>query len=252
MTHANNNMKKVAIIQSNYIPWKGYFDIIHDVDLFIFYDDVQYTKNDWRNRNKIKTSQGLCWLTIPVGSREDRLIYEVEIEEVSWTRKHWETIKQSYAKAPYFKKYQGFFEYVYLNAKWTNLSELNQFLIKTISQDFLGMKTNFGDSREYHPGGRKLERLIDLLLKVEAKLYVSGPSAKGYIEENRFKEVGIELVFKDYSGYPEYPQLFPPFEHAVSILDVLFNCGPAAPDFIWGWREFKPECGQELKIGVSL
>lgn len=245
-------MKKVAIIQSNYIPWKGYFDIIHDVDLFIFYDDVQYTKNDWRNRNKVKTSQGLCWLTIPVGSREGRLIYEVEIEQDIWTRKHWETIKQSYSKAPFFKKYQGFFEYVYLDAKWGNLSELNQFLVKTISKEFLGIGTDFKDSREYHPEGHKLERLIDLLIKVNAELYVSGPTAKGYIEENKFKEAGIELVFKDYSGYPEYPQLFPPFEHAVSILDILFNCGPAAPDYIWGWRELKVEYIQETMKGTSL
>jgi len=98
-------MKKMAVIQSNYIPWKGYFDIIHDVDQFIFYDDVPYTKNDWRNRNKIKSKQGLHWLTIPVGSRNERLIYEVEIEDSSWTKKHWETLKQSYSKAPYLNTF---------------------------------------------------------------------------------------------------------------------------------------------------
>jgi hypothetical protein len=246
------NMKKVAVIQSNYIPWKGYFDIIHDVDLFIFYDDVQYTKNDWRNRNKVKTSQGLCWLTIPVGSREDRLIYEVEIVEGSWTKKHWETIKQSYAKAPFFKKYQVFFESVYLDTKWTNLSELNQFLVKTISKEFLGIRTDFTDSRQYHAEGHKLERLINLLIKVDTELYISGPTARGYIEEKKFTEAGIELIFKDYSGYPEYPQLFPPLEHAVSILDVLFNCGPASPDYIWGWREHEVEYTQEKMRGTGL
>lgn len=230
-------MKKVAIIQSNYIPWKGYFDIIHDVDQFVFYDDVQYTKNDWRNRNKIKSQNGLNWLTIPIGSHNEKLIYEVEVKDSSWTKKHWETLKQSYSKAPYFNKYENFFTNFYLGCKWTNLSELNQYLIKTISKEFLGIDTDFRDSREFHPAGFKLNRLIDILLKVGADLYISGPTAKSYINEDRFKEVGIKLVYKDYSGYPEYSQQFPPFEHAVSILDVLFNCGPQTPDYIWGWRE---------------
>ena len=230
-------VKKVAVIQSNYIPWKGYFDIIHDVDLFIFYDDVQYTKNDWRNRNKIKTAQGVHWLTIPVGSPEQRLICEVEPANDHWPRKHWATIQQAYAKAPYFELYHNFFEQVYTETTWTSLSVLNQFLIKTISLEFLGVKTEFKDSREFCPRGEKLDRLLDLLQQAGATLYVTGPSARDYIDEQRFAAAGIELVYKDYSGYPEYPQLSPPFEHAVSILDLLFNCGPAASDYIWGWRE---------------
>ena len=110
-------------------------------------------------------------------------------------------------------------------------------MIKTISRDFLGITTEFGDSREFCPEGQKLDRLIDLLLKANADLYISGPTAKDYINKERFVEVGIKLEYKDYSGYPEYPQLFPPFEHAVSILDVLFNCGPQAADYIWSWRK---------------
>ncbi len=230
-------MKRVAVIQSNYIPWKGYFDIIHDVDLFIFYDDVQYTKNDWRNRNKIKTRQGLQWLTIPVGSQVDRLIYEVELTSDHWARKHWASICQSYSKTPYFEQYEAFFEHVYLKAEWKKLSELNQFLTETISREFLGIQTQFRDSREFHLTGQRLDRLLQLLRSAEASLYVSGPTARAYLEEERFPEVGIELVYKDYSGYPEYPQLYPPFEHQVSILDLLFNCGPKAPYYIWGWRE---------------
>jgi hypothetical protein len=230
-------LTKVAVIQSNYIPWKGYFDIIHDVDLFIFYDDVQYTKNSWRNRNKIKTAQGLHWLTIPVGSRENRLIYQVEPAHNYWPRKHWATIQQSQAKAPYFKQFQEFFEHFYSGNTWGNLSELNQFLIRTISSEYLGIRTEFKDSREFCPTGEKLDRLIDLLQKVGATLYVSGPTARDYIDGQRFVDAGIKLVYKDYSGYPEYPQLYPPFEHQVSILDVLFNCGPRAPYYIWGWRE---------------
>jgi len=229
-------MKKVAVIQSNYIPWKGYFDIIHDVDQFVFYDDVQYTVNDWRNRNKIKTRQGLQWLTIPIGNQNDRLIHDVEIGNGSWARKHWETIKQSYAKTPYFSKYKEFFENVYLGTEWNNLSVLNQFLIKTISKELLGITADFIDSREYKPEGQKLERLIDLLKKIGADLYLSGPTAQTYIHEKSFQDAGIEIVYKDYSGYPEYSQQFPPFEHAVSILDVLFNCGPDSSSYIWEWR----------------
>jgi hypothetical protein len=229
-------MKKVAVIQSNYIPWRGYFDIIHDVDQFIFYDDVQYTKNDWRNRNIIKTKEGLHWLTIPVGHHNNRLINAVEISSIAWAKKHWETIKQSYSKAPYWAKYKEFFGHVYLEAKWDNLSVLNQYIIRTISKEFLGIETDFRDSREFRAEGQKLERLMDLLKKVEVDLYISGPSAKDYIKEESFRDAGIELVYKDYSGYPEYPQLFPPFEPAVSIVDVLFNCGPDSSFFIWGWR----------------
>lgn len=230
-------MKKVAIIQSSYIPWKGYFDIIHDVDLFIFYDDRQYTVRDWRNRNKIKTPDGLHWLTIPVGSNRNRLIHEVEMIDDSWGKKHWETLKQNYSKACYFKEYEAFFEHVYLDTNWVNLSELNQYLVKTISKDFLGIKTEFKDSREFNAQGYRLDRILDLLAKADADFYLSGPSAKDYIVEESFVEKGIELQYKDYSGYPEYQQLFPPFEHAVTILDVLFNCGPNAPFYIWGWRE---------------
>lgn len=246
-------MKKVAVIQSNYIPWKGYFDIIHDVDQFIFYDDVQYTKNDWRNRNKIKTKHGIHWLTIPIGSRNERLIYEVEIDDTLWPKKHWETIKQSYSKAPYFHKYKEFFEYVYLESEWKELSVLNQYLIQTISKEFLGITTEFKDSREFHAEGQKLERLIDLLLKVGTDLYVSGPTARDYIHEKSFRDAGVAIIYKDYSDYPEYPQWFPPFDHQVSILDMLFNCGPQTPDYIWGHRTtFKADKTSYIKQNDSF
>lgn len=218
-------MKKVAVIQSNYIPWKGYFDIINDVDLFIFHDDLQYTKNDWRNRNKIKTSQGLKWLTIPCGTNEKRLICEVDINDHRWQKKHWNNIKEFYSKAPYFYKYKDFFEYVYMDKIWFNLSDLNQYLIKYISKNFLGIKTEFRDSREFNLQGKKQERLMELLKKVETSVYISGPSAKNYIDDNIFKRNKIDLVYKDYSQYPKYDQLYGEFNHYVSIIDLLFNVG---------------------------
>ncbi len=228
---------KVAVLQSNYIPWKGYFDIIHDVDLFIFYDDVQYTKNDWRNRNKIVTASGPQWLTIPTGTDLNRLICDVRLESSAWAGKHWKTIAQSYSKAGYFNMYKEFFEEVYLGMRWENLSELNHFLIEHISKRFLGIQTRFEDSRTYEVSGQKLPRLINLLEKVQAGTYVSGPSAKSYIDASKFREAKIALEYKDYSGYPEYRQIHQPFDHYVSIIDLLFNCGPDSPYFIWGWRE---------------
>lgn len=230
-------MKTVAILQSNYIPWKGYFDVIHDVDLFIFYDDVQYTKRDWRNRNKIKTPRGTEWLTVPAnGGRED-LIHEVLLSDPHWQENHWKTIKQFYGKAPFFERYRALLEEVYLGRSWTHLSELNQHLIGLISQEILGVTTEFADSRIYAASGTKQNRLIDLLVKSGATRYVSGPAAKDYIDEALFAQTGIYLVWKDYSGYPEYTQFHPPFEHGVTILDLLFHTGPDAPWYIWGWRE---------------
>ena len=230
-------MTKVAIIQSNYIPWKGYFDIIHDVDLFLFCDDLQYTKKDWRNRNRIKTTSGTRWLTVPVGDSLKRNICDVRLAGNAWQKKHWEALKQAYARTRYFNTYREFFEHVYLGKQWTNLSELNQALIVSIAKDLLGITTAFGDSREYHTEGKKLDRALDLLRQVNAGVYVSGPAARSYIDEQRFADAGIALIYKDYAGYPEYPQSYPPFDHAVTVLDLLFHCGDDAPHYIWGWRE---------------
>ena len=229
-------MKTVAVLQSNYIPWKGYFDIIHDIDLFVFYDDVQFTKNDWRNRNKIKTPRGAEWLSIPVGIGLNRMVCEVELPDPTWQQRHWDVIRQNYRKAPYFEVCRQFFEEVFLGRPWRNLSALNQHLIQSIARDLLGIRVEFADSRSFAAEGRRQQRLIHLLQQTGADAYVSGPAAKNYIDPTAFEAAGIALVYKDYAGYPEYPQAHPPFEHGVSIIDLLFNVGLAAPDFIWGWR----------------
>lgn len=225
---------RVAILQSSYIPWKGYFDIIHDVDRFVFYDDVQFTPRDWRTRNRIKTANGLLWLTVPAGQSRSRLIHEVLLEDKTWGKKHWDTLRHAYSKAPFFNEYRPFLEHVYLERSWASLSELNQYMTRAIAQDFLGLDVEFRDSREFAAQGHKLERLLDLAQKAGATTYVSGPSARDYIDAERFAQAGIELIYKSYEGYPEYAQLHPPFEHAVTILDVLFMTGARAPDYIWG------------------
>lgn len=228
--------RRVAILQSNYIPWKGYFDIIHDVDLFVFYDDNQYTKNDWRNRNRVKAAGGSQWLTIPTGEDCSRLICEVTLSDHRWQEKHWSTLRQNYGKCPHFERYRPWLEYAYLGAQWTSLSELNRVTIQHIAREFLGITTAFADSRDFAAEGHKLDRLLDLVRKTGATSYLSGPAARDYIVPERFEALGVNLVWKDYSGYPEYPQRFPPFEHGVTILDLLFNVGPDAPWYIWGWR----------------
>jgi hypothetical protein len=227
--------KKAAIIQSNYIPWKGYFDIIHDVDIFVFLDTVRMTKRDWRTRNKIKTPEGWMWLTVPVTGGRDQLIYQVCIAGERWQRKHQKSLSFNYAKAPFFQDYGFLLGWLYTQCH----ENLSQFNMQTTSMicDILGIETELVCSMDLAARGSKTDLLINICRKVGATTYLSGPSARAYIDEKKFQDAGIELCYKDYDGYPEYPQLFPPFEHQVSILDLLFNCGPHAPYYIWGWRE---------------
>ncbi len=232
-------MKRIAVLQSNYIPWKGYFDIIHDVDEFIFYDEVQFTKNDWRNRNRISAPGGIQWLTIPTNGSITQPIDEVTTAGSQWQRKHFNTLVTCYSKAPYFKDYRDFLEDFYLGHTWSNLSELNRYLIIHISQDFLGIQTSFSSSRSYVSSGSGHQKLLSLLISAGAEYYVSGPAAKSYIHAEDYEKAGIELHWKDYSNYPEYPQLHAPFCHNVTILDLLFNTGSRAADYIWGRTESK-------------
>lgn len=229
--------KKVAILQSNYIPWKGYFDLINSVDEFILYDDVQYTKNDWRNRNRIQTPNGPAWLTIPV-SAKGRMSQALKIREVTvsesgtgWNRKHWGTIKQHYAKAPHFKDHHDLFEELYLGRDETNLSRINHCFLTAIC-GILGIGTKLSWSMDYELIEGQTERLVDLCRQAGASEYLSGPAAQVYLDEDLFRQAGITLRYMDYAGYPEYEQRFTPFEHGVSVIDLIFNEGPGAPGFM--------------------
>ena len=226
-------MKKTAILQSNYIPWKGYFDLIASVDEFIIYDDMQYTKRDWRNRNIIKTPQGTLWLSIPVVSKDSRQkINQIKVSDKSWTKKHWETIRRNYTKSSHFEKYKNHFEKIYKDlSEYEFLSEINTRLIKEINK-ILGIPTQISDSRDYNLVEGKTERLIQLCIDSNANEYVSGPSAKEYIDEKLFKDSNISLTWMDYEGYLEYRQLNSPFIHGVSILDLIFNEGDNAANFM--------------------
>lgn len=231
-------MKKVAILQSNYIPWKGYFDLINSVDEFIIFDEMQYTKRDWRNRNKIKTPQGIVWLTIPVGvkGKFHQKINETKVGE-SWSEKHWRTISMAYSKAPYFSDYKSIFEDFFLKESLNleYLSDINIQLIKIIN-NVLNIKTTISLDSDYGIIEGKSERLLDLCKKASADVYLSGPAAKDYLDCDIFEKEGIGVQWMDYSNYPEYTQLYPPFEHGVSILDLLFSVGPDAPKFMKSFR----------------
>src|SRR5690606_17506563 len=229
---------KAAIVQSNYLPWKGYFDIINMVDLFIFYDDVQFTKRDWRNRNRIKTRDGINWLTAPCTSSTNQRICEVSFTDTNWQQKHWKTIQFNYSRARYFGEYRPIFEEIYTTRTWHNLSEFNQYTIQVISKQILNSGTSFEDSRSYDLKGQKDERVLDLLDQCGATSYLSGPSARSYIREALFREAGIDLAWMNYSGYPKYDQMYPPFDHHVSIIDLIFNEGPRTLDYL---KSFKPK-----------
>ncbi len=225
-------MKKIAILQSNYIPWKGYFDLINSVDEFVLYDDAQYTKNDWRNRNRIQTPQGVQWLTIPVKQNNlSQLIRDTKINNPIWAKKHWNTIKQNYSKAKYFKKYKDVFEDMYLNNKDEYLSQINYKFICVINK-ILGISTKVRWSSEFDLTDGQSEKLLGICKDCDADLYLSGPSAKNYLDENIFMQNNIKVEWINYSNYPEYQQVFEPFEHEVTILDLIFNKGENATKFM--------------------
>ncbi|MGW7773359.1 WbqC family protein [Pseudomonas machongensis] len=224
-------MKKVAILQSNYIPWKGYFDLIAAVDEFILYDDMQYTKNDWRNRNQIKTPKGVEWLTVPVGQDIDRRIRDVQLHDARWQLKHWKTLEANYAKAPYFKTIAEWLKPLYLEQTHSHLSILNHRLLQAICT-YLGIATRISHSWDFRLGEGKSERLVDLCKQAGATDYVSGPAARDYLDESLFREQGISVHWFDYSGYPAYPQQWGEFVHGVTVLDLLFNCGPTTAEYM--------------------
>ena len=232
-------MKTLVILQSNYIPWKGYFDLMRDADEFVLYDDRQYTKGDWRNRNQVKTPDGPRWITIPVEmkGRLTRRIDEVEIADRSWADSHWSRIEQLYRRTPHFRDYGPKIEALYrAAASELLLSRVNRIFLEGI-RDLLGIRTPLRWSTEFPDSDGKTERLVEICRAVGSDRYLTGPAARDYIDASCFERAGIELVYKNYDGYPEYPQPHPPFSHHVTILDLIFNAGPDAPWFIWGWRE---------------
>jgi len=234
-------MKKVAILQSNYIPWKGYFDLINSVDEFIIYDSMQFTRRDWRNRNKIKTKEGLQWLSIPVNVKGNyfQTINETTVCDNKWIKNHINAIHHSYRKAKCFEGYLDWLQDIYSSCINENrLSKINRVFIRAIC-DVLKINTKISFSEDFVLLDGKTERLIGLCKDVEADYYLSGPAAKDYIVDSLFQEAGIELSYIDYSGYPIYTQLHGGFEHGVSIIDLILNEGENARSFMKSFRDNK-------------
>jgi hypothetical protein len=226
-------VKRVAIVQSCYIPWKGYFDLINGVDEFILLDDAQFTKRDWRNRNVIKTSCGPIWLTIPVRTKGHyhQRIDQTVIDDPGWQDRHWRNIAQHYASAPCFTEYCERIERLYREASDPLLSNVNRKFIEEICS-WLGISTRLKWSTDYPTEGTRSERLVNLCRAASAAVYLSGPRARPYLDQRLFVDAGIAVEYVDYTGYPEYPQPHPPFEHAVTILDLVLCVGSDAPRFM--------------------
>lgn len=226
---------KCAILQPSYIPWRGVFDQIRQVDVFVFYDDVQYDKHGWRNRNQVKTPQGKQWLTIPV-SAKGAVTEHVAVNEVpiiwnkAWNKEHQKTLRQHYAKAPHFKAYESLLEEYYARHD-TLLADFTIDFTVALARALHIEHTQFVRSSTLGASGTKTDRIIEVLRKLGADHYLSGPSARDYIEQDKFDANGIRLEYVQYD-YPEYPQLYPPYDPAVTILDLLFMTGDQALKYI--------------------
>ena len=222
--------KRIAILQSAYIPWKGYFDLIRSVDEFVFYDDTQFTRRDWRSRNRIMTAQGPRWLSVPVEvkGRYHQRIDETVVADPGWHDTHWRSLHHAYARAPHFAAFSPSIREAYAAlAGEPSLSRINRHLVESVCAA-LGIRTPLRWSSEYPRDEGRNERLLGICLAAGADAYLSGPAARAYLDVGLFERAGVEVVFADYAGYPEYPQGPAPFEHGVTVLDLLFRTGADA------------------------
>lgn len=220
-------MSKVIITQSNYIPWKGYFSAMREATHLVLYDDMQYTKRDWRNRNMLITPNGPKWLSIPieVKGKYYQKINEARVSDLEWGSKHWNFIKSNYKNSPYFNEYKDYFEDLYLNPPSEFLSEINLAFIKKIIK-LLDIDIKIIASKEFELKGDKTEKLVNICKELNADKYYTGPAAKNYMDERLFIRNNIEIEYYNFSGYSEYKQQWNGFDHSVSILDMFFNLGP--------------------------
>jgi len=218
--------------QCVYLPWLGLFHKIALSDAYIYLDTVQYLKKDWNNRNKIKTIQGGIWLTVPVQTKGkfNQTLKEVQIDNsVNWRKKHWQSIRLNYSKAPYFNRYAGFFEEIYQH-EWDYLNDLNKTILMFLLEE-LKIKVDFIDSDKLNLVGEKSDLVLDMCLKTKADTYIFGTLGKDYADVNKFNENGVKVIFQEYK-HPEYKQQFGKFEPYMSVIDLLFNCGNDSLDII--------------------
>lgn len=224
---------RALVTQSNYIPWKGYFDNMALSDVFVTYDSVQFTKRDWRNRNQIKTPNGIVWLTIPVQvkGKFEQSVRETRVSDLDWSRKHLDSIRANYRQAAGYSEMKEWLEALYRNCNSEWLSEINSYFLKEITS-FLGINIEFRSDSEFVISGDRTERLVSVCKQVSATEYMTGPAAKNYIDESKFEREGVKIVYSVYDGYATYDQIHGTFTHQVSILDLILNTGSRASDYL--------------------
>lgn len=219
----------VGIMQPNYLPWRGFFDLVASVDVLVLLDDVQYTKQDWRNRNRIKTPRGPQWLTVPVEKgatsgriMDARLVSDCDWKGRSWAARHLGAITQNYSSAPHFAEIYPVFADA-LSAPHERLVEVNESLLATVL-NLLGIPTPTLRSSSLACPGTKTERLLNIMRSVGGAAYLSGPSALEYLDLGQFRSAGMRVSVMDYA-YQQYPQLWGDYVDGLSIVDVLMNVG---------------------------
>lgn len=223
-------MKTAAIMQPTYLPWTGYFGMIDAVEIFVLYDDVQFVQRSWQRRNKIKTANGWTWLTVPIEEKFGQAINEVRISTaVDWKTKHWKSIVHSYQKAPFFKDYRNEFENFY-QSPYEKLSDLNAGAIRLIA-GLLGISTEIVLASSLGVSGSKTDRLLAVLEKIGADSYVSSPTSQCYMENEKFHQNNLRLIWYEYE-HPIYSQLYGEFIPFLSVIDLLFNEGPRSLEII--------------------
>jgi len=225
--------KSVLITQSNYIPWKGYFDAINQVDQFILFDEAQFTRRDWRNRNRIVTPHGVRWLTIPVSvkGKYHQKINETLVADPDWSVSHWQKLEQYYQTRPHFDTFESAFRSLYEVGDERRLSRINERFLRGVCR-LLGIETTISRCEDYALSEGKSQRLIDLCLQTGADHYYTGPAARDYLDVDAFRKNGIAVHWLSFDGYPKYPQGADSFDHHVSIVDLMFNVGDQAAHYM--------------------
>lgn len=221
-------MTRVAVLQSNYLPWRGYFDMMAAVDVFVLYDTVQFTKRDWRNRNVIKTETGPKWLTVPVTSKGKyfQTIEDTAIADNTWARRHCGQIGGAYRRAPHFQYVQQeLLTHLETLADESSLSAVNHSLLGRV-KEMLGITTVLLPTPEVSNTLGRTERLAAICEKVGATTYVSGPAAQTYLDETVFRDAGIGVEWFSYNELKPYEQMHGEFDGRVSVVDLLAHCGP--------------------------
>lgn len=223
---------KAVILQPTYLPWMGCFGMIDIADVFVFYDDVQFEKQSWQQRNRIKTPQGEAWLSVPIVRNFGQKINEVKVNNATdWRKNHWQSINQSYTKAPCFLEYHDKIQSIY-QKDWEYLGELNIYMIKKLAELLQVRLPNFLKSSEMESiEGQKTDRLMQILAKLGADEYITGPGTRDYLETEKFKEKGIKLWWYEFQ-HPNYPQIWGEFTPYMSAIDLLFNTGGEAIKYI--------------------